>query len=108
MISNILSSINYTLTPADFTAQCLTLKKLEADYAYLANSSNSTTSILKACNAVGVETQFMANVWGIDETVIKASGKASDGLVFAVRTESIWGEDANGIKLINKKTKQPA
>ena len=102
---DILSSINYTLTPADFTAQCLTLKELEADYAYLANSSNSTTSILKACDAVGVETQFMANVWGIDETVIKASGKASNGLVFAVRTESIWGENANGIKLIKEISK---
>ena len=99
---DILASINYTLTPADFTAQCLTLKELQADYAYLANSSNSTTSILKACNAVAVETQFMANVWGIDETVIKASGKASNGLVFHVRTESIWGENDNGIKLIKE------
>ena len=83
----------------------MTLKELDADYAYLANSSNSTTSILKACNAVGVETQFMANVWGIDETVIKASGKASNGLVFAVRTESIWEEYANGIKLIKEISK---
>ena len=47
----------------------------------------------------------MANVWGIDLTVIKASGKASNGLVFAVRTESIWGEYANGIKLIKEISK---
>ena len=99
---NILPVVNYTLVPSDFTAQCLTLKEMEADYAYLANSSNSTTSILKACNTVGVKTQFMANVWGIDETVIKASNKASDGLVFAVRTESIWGEESEGMELIKE------
>ena len=43
----------------------------------------------------------MANAWGIDETVIKASNKASDGLVFA-RTESIWGEESEGMELIKE------
>ena len=88
----VLSVINYTLAPGDFTAQCLTLKQIQANYAYLANSSNSTTALLKACNTVGAEVQFMTNVWGIDETVIKASGKAADGIVFAVRTSSVWGD----------------
>jgi branched-chain amino acid transport system substrate-binding protein len=96
----VLSVINYTLAPGDFTAQCLTLKQIEANYAYLANSSNSTTALLKACNTVGAEVQFMTNVWGIDETVIKASGKAADGIVFAVRTSSVWGDDTDGMELI--------
>ena len=61
----------------------LTLKQLGANYAYLANSSNSTTSILKACNVVGVETQFLTNVWGVDEPVIKASGMAANGIIYA-------------------------
>jgi len=96
----VLSVINYTLAPGDFTAQCLTLKQIEANYAYLANSSNSTTALLKACNTVGAEVQFMTNVWGVDETVIKASGKAADGIVFAVRTSSVWGDDTEGMELI--------
>ncbi|MAI02366.1 MAG: branched-chain amino acid ABC transporter substrate-binding protein [Rickettsiales bacterium] len=98
----VLAVINYTLAPGDFTAQCLTLKQIKADYAYLANSSNSTTSLLKACNTVGVEVQFMTNVWGVDETVIKASGKAADGVVFAVRTSSVWGENNKGMELVKK------
>ena len=101
----VLSVINYTLAPGDFTAQCLTLKQVEADYAYLANSSNSTTSLLKACNTVGVKTQFMTNVWGIDEPVIKASGKAANGLIFVVRTSSVWGDENKGMKLIEKISK---
>ena len=96
----VLSVINYTLAPGDFTAQCLTLKQVEANYAYLANSSNSTTS-LKACNTVGVETQFMTNVWEW-WAVIKASGKAADGIVFVVRTNSVWGDNNIGMDLVKK------
>ena len=98
----VLPVINYSLVPNDFTPQCLTLKQVKADYAYLANSSNSTTSVLKACKTVGVNTKFMTNVWGVDEPVIKASNKAADGLVFAVRTSSIWGEDAKGMEVVKK------
>ena len=42
----------------------------------------------------------MTNVWGVDETVIKASGKAADGIVFAVRTNSVWGDNQEGMELI--------
>ena len=102
---DVLSVINYTLSPGDFTAQCLTLKQVEANYAYLANSSNSTTSLLKACKTAGVKTQFMTNVWGIDERVIKASGKAADGIIFVVRTNSVWGDSNKGMNLIKKVSK---
>ena len=101
----VLSVINYTLTPGDFTAQCLTLKQLGANYAYLANSSNSTTSILKSCNVVGVETQFLTNVWGVDEPVIKASGMAANGIIYAMRTNSIWGDDSKGMELLKEVAK---
>ena len=101
----VLSVINYTLTPGDFTAQCLTLKQLGANYAYLANSSNSTTSILKSCNVVGVETQFLTNVWGVDEPVIKASGMAANGIIYAMRTNSIWGDGSKGMELLKEVAK---
>ena len=98
----VLSVINYTLAPGDFTAQCLTLKQIQANYAYLANSANSTTSLLKACNTVGVNVQFMTNVWGVDVPVIKATGKAADGVIFAVRTNSVWGDKSPGMDIIKK------
>ena len=101
----VLSVINYTLTPGDFTAQCLTLKQVGANYAYLANSSNSTTSILKSCNVVGVETQFLTNVWGVDEPVIKASGMAANGIIYAMRTNSIWGDESKGMDLLKEVAK---
>ena len=44
----------------------------------------------------------MTNVWGVDEPVIKASGKAADGIVFAVRTNSVWGNTNKGMDLIKK------
>ncbi len=96
----VLPVINYTLAPGDFTAQCLTLKQLQADYAFLANSSGSTISLLKACSIVGVNTQFMTNVWGIDEPVIKATGIAANGTVFALRTGMVWGDEVEGMKTL--------
>ena len=98
----VMAVINYTLAPGDFTAQCLTLKQIQADYAYLANSSGSTISLLKACDIVGVKTQFMTNVWGIDVPVIKATGTPANGTVFAVRTGAIWGEKAEGMATVKK------
>ena len=44
----------------------------------------------------------MTNVWGVDEPVIKASGKAADGVVFAVRTNSVWGNKNKGMDLIRE------
>ena len=98
----VMAVINYTLAPGDFTAQCLTLKQIQANYAYLANSSGSTISLLKACDTVEVDTQFMTNVWGIDAPVIKATGMPANGTVFAVRTGAVWGENANGMNLVKQ------
>ena len=98
----VMAVINYTLAPGDFTAQCLTLKQIKANYAYLANSSGSTISLLKACDTVEVNTQFMTNVWGIDAPVIKATGMPADGTVFVVRTGSVWGEEAKGMELVKE------
>ena len=44
----------------------------------------------------------MTNVWGVDEPVIKASGKAADGIVFVVRTNSVWGDNNKGMDLVKK------
>ena len=41
----------------------------------------------------------MTNVWGVDEPVIKASGEAADGIVFVVRTNSVWGNNNKGMEL---------
>ena len=40
----VLPSIQYTLAPGDFKAQCLTLKESGANYAFLANTSGANIS----------------------------------------------------------------
>ncbi len=96
----VLAPINYTLAPGDFTPQCLTLQEVEADYAFMANTGGSGISLLTACGTVGVETQFMTNVWGFDENVMRAAGEAADGTVFVVRTGAITGDDAPGMEIV--------
>jgi branched-chain amino acid transport system substrate-binding protein len=95
----VLPSIQYTLAPGDFKAQCLSLKQSGANYAFLANTSGANISLLKSCATVGVDVQFMANIWGYDEDVMKAAGKAADGVVW-VMGAAHWNTDAPGIQLV--------
>jgi branched-chain amino acid transport system substrate-binding protein len=93
----VLPAIVFALTPGDYTAQCLTLKNLGANYAYLGNTAGSNISVLRACQTAGVEVQFLGNVWGMDENALKAAGTAADGVVFPVRTGAVWGQQAPGM-----------
>lgn len=99
----VLPSVQFALTPGDYTAQCLTVKDSGAHYAYLANTAGSNISVLKACQTVGTTTQFLGNVWGMDETAMKAAGAAANGVIFPVRTGAVWGNsEAPGMKLVRE------
>lgn len=95
----VLPSITYSLTPADFKAQCLSLKSTGADYAYLANTAASGVALMKACETVGTDVQFVTNVWGFDELSAPAAGEAGDGIVFPVGA-AVWGADVPGMETI--------
>jgi len=97
----VLPAIQYSLAPADFKAQCLSLKESGANYAFLANTSGSNISLLKSCQTVGVDVQFMANIWGYDENVMKAAGDAADGVVWVMGAAK-WGDDVPGMARINE------
>jgi len=94
---DVLPAIQFTLTPGDFTAQCLTLRNSGANYAYLGNTAGSNISVLRACQTAGVNVQFLGNVWGMDENAMKAAGVAANGVVFPMRTAVAWGGDAPGM-----------
>ncbi|WP_366653732.1 ABC transporter substrate-binding protein [Fodinicurvata sp. EGI_FJ10296] len=99
----VLSEITYSLAPEDFSSQCLTLNRNEADYAYIANTVDSTTSLLNACAGAEVDVQFLSGVWGLDENVMRSAGQNADGVVLAVRTGATWTDtDVPGIQLINE------
>jgi branched-chain amino acid transport system substrate-binding protein len=96
----VLAPIVFALTPGDYTAQCLTLKNQGANYAYLGNTAGSNISVLRACQAAGVQVQFLGNVWGMDENAMKAAGAAANGVVFPVRTANVWGGTAPGMESV--------
>ena len=102
---DVLPAVQFALTPGDYTAQCLTLKQSGANYAYLGNTAGSNISVLKACQTVGAQVQFMGNVWGMDENAAKAAGSAANGVIFPVRTAAIWGGDAPGMKIVKEISK---
>ncbi|GGF54183.1 branched-chain amino acid ABC transporter substrate-binding protein [Terasakiella brassicae] len=95
------NDIIYSMKPGDFKAQCLTLKESGANYAYLANTGGSGIALLKACKSVGAGVQFVTNVWGMDENVMKAAGAAADGVVFPMGAAA-YGADVPGMKLVKE------
>jgi branched-chain amino acid transport system substrate-binding protein len=99
---DVLPAIVFALTPGDYTAQCLTLKSQGANYAYLGNTAGSNISVLRACQTAGVQVQFLGNVWGMDENAMKAAGAAANGVVFPVRTATVWSQSAPGMAMIQQ------
>jgi branched-chain amino acid transport system substrate-binding protein len=97
---DVLPAIVYALTPGDYTAQCLTLRNQGANYAYLGNTTGSNISVLRACQAAGVQVTFLGNVWGMDENAMKAAGTAANGIVIPVRTGSMWGANVPGMETL--------
>ncbi|WP_207462641.1 ABC transporter substrate-binding protein [Azospirillum sp. SYSU D00513] len=102
---DVLPAVTFALTPGDYTPQCLTLKDSGANYAYLGNTAGSNISVLKACQTVGAQVQFLGNVWGMDENAMKTAGAAANGVVFPVRTSTIWGDSAPGMTLVQEISK---
>ncbi len=86
-------------TQGEFEATCRNLKKLDADHAFLADPAGSNVSILHTCRALGVKTQFMANIWGFDENVMRAAGEAADGVVWVMGAAK-WAEDVPGMETL--------
>ena len=101
---DILPAIQYSLAPTDFKAQCLTLNQSGADYAFLANTSDSNIAMLRSCATVGVKAQFMANIWGYDENAMKAAGEAANGVVWVMGGVK-WNDDVPGMKTIQAVSK---
>jgi branched-chain amino acid transport system substrate-binding protein len=96
---DVVPSIQYALAGGDFKAQCLALQSSGANYAFLANTTGSNIALIRSCATVGVNVQFMANVWGLDEAGMKAIGKAADGIVW-VLGQAQWGTDVPGMKIM--------
>jgi branched-chain amino acid transport system substrate-binding protein len=80
------------------------LKESGADYAFLANTGGSSISSLRSCAKVGVNVQFMSNIWGMDENTMKTAGTSADGVVWVMSTAT-WVDDVPGMKLVREVSK---
>ncbi len=98
---DVLRAITYSENPNEVGVACSRLKESNADYAFLANTSAPNLALLRGCLAAGVTTQFMTNIWGYDENVMKAAGIAADGVVW-VMGAATWREDVPGMKILRE------
>ncbi|MBF0277020.1 MAG: ABC transporter substrate-binding protein [SAR324 cluster bacterium] len=100
----IVPPIVYSLHPGEFEEQCLALKESGADYTFLANTGGSNAALLSTCYRLKVKTQFLINVWGMDENTMKEAGRGADGVVWVMSTAS-WNDRVPGMKLLREISK---
>jgi branched-chain amino acid transport system substrate-binding protein len=97
----VLPAIQYSMIPGEVRQQCLELKQSGADYAYLGNTAAANVELLRTCRKMGVTTQFLANIWGMDEPAIRAAGLAADGVVW-VMAGGTWLENSPGMARVRE------
>jgi len=93
-----------SMKPGDFKAQCLSLKNSGSNYGYLANLGSSVLSLIKSCDTVGTDLQFMTNIWGADQNFFNAAGSGLKNYIFPTMTP-FWTDDVPGMKLIRDVSK---
>jgi branched-chain amino acid transport system substrate-binding protein len=103
----ILPALRVPMIPGDFSSHCTRLQSQRADYAFLGNTAAATADLLKDCQAAGVKTQFMVNIWGFDENVMKKAGSAADGVVWVMGAAK-WGDEVPGMYTVQEISKMSA
>jgi branched-chain amino acid transport system substrate-binding protein len=100
----ILKPIVFSLIPGDFSAQCALLKRRSADYVFLANQDKSVAALLEQCHAMDITVQYMANIWGFDESVMQSAGEAANGVVW-VMGAAAWHDSPTGMYTVREISK---
>lgn len=85
------------LKPGDFKAQCLTIKESGAQYVYMGNLGGSVVSLLKSCGTVGVDVNYMGNVWAGDYKTVESS--EAKEIIFPSSTP-FYGQDVPGMETV--------
>lgn len=94
-----------SMKPGDFKAQCLSIKDAGVNYTYLANLGGSVVALLKSCATVGVQTQWMANIWAGDKKTLETIGDNAKNYVFPAAS-AFWTDDEPGMKMLRAISKQ--
>lgn len=100
----VMPAVVISMKPGDFKAQCLSLKSSGTNYGYIGNLGGSVISLIKSCNTVGTNIQFMSNIWGGDKKVFEAAGEGIKDYIFPTMTP-FWYDDVKGMKLVREISK---
>ena len=98
------SPVVVSMKPGDFKAQCLSIKSSGSNYGYIGNLGGSVLSLVKSCNTVGTDIQFMSNIWGGDRKTFAAAGEGIKDYIFPAMTP-FWSDDVPGMKLVREISK---
>ena len=101
---NVMPPVVVSMKPGDFKAQCLSIKSSGSNYGYIGNLGGSVMSLVKSCNTVGVDIQFMSNIWGGDKKVFEAAGEGIKDYIFPTMTP-FWNDQVPGMKLVREISK---
>lgn len=96
--------IIFSMVPGDYSKQCDRLTELKPNYVFLANLDKSVSALLKQCATLVDDSQFMANIWGFDESVMQSAGIAAHGVVWVMGASS-WNDSSPGMYTVREISK---
>jgi branched-chain amino acid transport system substrate-binding protein len=81
----------------DATEQLQEVKKYNPDWIWLGGTTSSCAVVIRDAGKIGLDTKFMINVWGFDETLFEKAGSYAEGRTYGVIPFAMWGENVPGM-----------
>lgn len=94
---------NVSLKAMDATTQLLALQKKNPDFCWIGGTTPSCSVILKDAAKLSMQTKFLINIWGNDESLIDLAGPASEGQI-GLQAAAAYNDDTKGSAVIRELT----
>lgn len=89
-----------SLGAKDATTQLRKVKEYGPDWVWLGGTINSCAVIVRDAGKIGLDTRFIMNTWGFDETFLRKAGNYANGRTYGVVPCALWGDNVPGMKNI--------
>jgi len=73
------------------------VKEYNPDWVWLGGTVNSCAVVIRDAGKIGLDTKFIINTWGFDETLLAKAGPYANGRTYGVAPAALWGDSVPGM-----------
>ncbi|MCK4830974.1 ABC transporter substrate-binding protein [bacterium] len=78
--------------------QLTKVKEYNPDWVWLGGTLNSCAVIIRDAGKIGLDTKFIINTWGFDESLFDKAGDYANGRAYGVAPVAMWGDIIPGMR----------